>query len=137
MAEDLEKDRLGAALGFVLRRYVAQVRRWPFLAAGAFLLPAVGDVLTLYAPPLVVARLLGVFASSRQLTKTLPSGWCTATTPRERDSTTGAARRKVEANRATPTRQKRATDPWQGRTLVRPSRADQRPPLPVKEGEAG
>ena len=68
MAEDLEKDRLGAALRFVLRRYVAQVRRWPFLAAGAFLLPAVGDVLTLYAPPLVVARLLGVFASSRQLT---------------------------------------------------------------------
>ena len=37
MAEDLEKDRLGAALRFVLRRYVAQVRRWPFLAAGAFL----------------------------------------------------------------------------------------------------
>ena len=68
MAEDLEKDRLGAALRFVLRRYVAQVRRWPLLAAGAFLLPAVGDVLTLYAPPLVVARLLGVFASNRQLT---------------------------------------------------------------------
>ena len=68
MAEDLETDRLGAALRFVLRRYLAQVRRWPFLAAGAFLLPAVGDVLTLYAPPLVVARLLGAFASNGRLT---------------------------------------------------------------------
>ena len=60
MADNPEREeRLGAALRFVLRRYLAQVRRWPFLAAGALLLPAVGDVLTLYAPPLVVARLLG------------------------------------------------------------------------------
>src|SRR5687767_4811744 len=63
----LREDRLGAALRFVLRRYLAQVRRWPFMAAGALLLPAVGDVLTLYAPALVVARLLGAFASNRQL----------------------------------------------------------------------
>ena len=69
MAENPERDeRLGAALRFVLRRYLAQVRRWPFLASGALLLPAVGDVLTLYAPPLVVARLLGAFAGGRQLT---------------------------------------------------------------------
>ena len=72
MAETLEKEhdpeRLGAALRFVLRRYLAQVRRWPFMAAGALLLPAVGDVLTLYAPALVVARLLGAFASNRQMT---------------------------------------------------------------------
>jgi ATP-binding cassette subfamily B protein len=68
MAENPEReDRLGAALRFVLRRYAAQVRRWPFMAAGALLLPAVGDVLTLYAPALVVARLLGAFASNRQL----------------------------------------------------------------------
>ena len=71
MAENLEQERdperLGAALRFVLRRYLAQVRRWPFMAAGALLLPAVGDVLTLYAPALVVARLLGAFASNRQL----------------------------------------------------------------------
>src|SRR5262245_12629133 len=76
MAEHSEKeDRLGAALRFVLRRYLAQVRRWPFMAGGALLLPAVGDVLTLYAPPLVVARLLGAFARHRQLSagELLPS----------------------------------------------------------------
>src|SRR5258705_11364800 len=68
MADNPEREeRLGAALRFVLRRYLAQVRRWPFLAAGALLLPAVGDVLTLYAPPLVVARLLGAFAAGGQL----------------------------------------------------------------------
>ena len=43
----------------------AQIRRRPAMAAGALLLPAVGDVLTLYAPPLVVARLLGAFADER------------------------------------------------------------------------
>ena len=32
------------------------------IASGALLLPALGDVLTFYAPPLVVARLLGAFA---------------------------------------------------------------------------
>jgi ATP-binding cassette subfamily B protein len=72
MTEHLENERdserLGAALRLVLRRYLAQVRRWPWMAAGALLLPAVGDVLTLYAPPLVVARLLGAFADNRQLT---------------------------------------------------------------------
>jgi ATP-binding cassette subfamily B protein len=63
-----DSERLGAALRLVLRRYLAQVRRWPWMAAGALLLPAIGDVLTLYAPPLVVARLLGAFADNRQLT---------------------------------------------------------------------
>ena len=77
MAEYPERDeRLGAALRFVLRRYLAQVRRWPFLASGALLLPAVGDVLTLYAPPLVVARLLGAFAGGRQLTADQVSPTC-------------------------------------------------------------
>ena len=76
MVESPEKEeRLGAALRFVLRRYLAQVRRWPFMAGGALLLPAVGDVLTLYAPALVVARLLGAFANNRRLTagELLPS----------------------------------------------------------------
>ncbi len=63
--DDSQRDdtRLTAALRLVLRRYGAQVRRHPAVAAGALLLPAVGDVLTLYAPPLVVARLLGRFAN--------------------------------------------------------------------------
>ena len=67
LENERDSERLGAALRLVLRRYLAQVRRWPWMAAGALLLPAIGDVLTLYAPPLVVARLLGAFADNRQL----------------------------------------------------------------------
>jgi ATP-binding cassette subfamily B protein len=59
---DRDPRRLAAALRLVLRRYGAQLRRQPAIAIGALLLPAVGDVLTLYAPPLVVAKLLGGFA---------------------------------------------------------------------------
>jgi ATP-binding cassette subfamily B protein len=54
--------RLNQALRLVLRRYGAQVYRWKAYAIPALLLPAVGDVLTIYAPPLVVARLLTTFA---------------------------------------------------------------------------
>ena len=61
-----DPKRLTAALRIVLRRYGAQVRRRPAMAAGALLLPALGDVLTLYAPPLVVAKLLGRFARNEQ-----------------------------------------------------------------------
>jgi len=69
-ADDSTRDdrRLSAAVGLVLRRYWVQVRRQPYLAAGSLSLPALGDVLTLYAPPLVVARLLGRFASGEPLT---------------------------------------------------------------------
>ena len=63
---DRDPKRLTAALRIVLRRYGAQVRRRPAMAAGALLLPALGDVLTLYAPPLVVAKLLGRFARNEQ-----------------------------------------------------------------------
>jgi ATP-binding cassette subfamily B protein len=62
-----DPQRLSASLRLVLRRYGAQLRRRPALAAGALLLPAVGDVLTIYAPPLVVAKLLGRFARNEQL----------------------------------------------------------------------
>ena len=65
---DRDPRRLTAALRLVLRRYGAQVRRQPAFAIGALLLPAVGDVLTLYAPPLVVAKLLGGFARNEQFT---------------------------------------------------------------------
>ncbi len=63
-----EPRRLNAALRLVLRRYYAQVRRWKVYAVPALLLPAVGDVLTIYAPPLVVARLLARFAQREQVT---------------------------------------------------------------------
>src|SRR5688500_7880063 len=60
--------RLNEALRLVLRRYYAQVRRWKGYAVPALLLPAVGDVLTIYAPPLVVARLLARFGQREQVT---------------------------------------------------------------------
>ena len=64
---DRHPDRLGQALRLVLRRYAAQIRRRTSIAIPALLLPAVGDVLTLYAPPLVVAKLLGAFARQERL----------------------------------------------------------------------
>jgi ATP-binding cassette subfamily B protein len=56
--DERDEGRLTAALRLVIRQYAAQLRRWPVAALGALLLPAVADVLTFYAPPLVVARLL-------------------------------------------------------------------------------
>jgi ATP-binding cassette subfamily B protein len=64
---DRPPTRLASALRLVLARYWAQVRRQRWVALGATLLPAVGDILTLYAPPLVVARLLEQFASDAPL----------------------------------------------------------------------
>ena len=66
--EERDSERLSAALRLVLRRYTAQVRKHPAMAAGALLLPAVADVLTFYAPPLLIARLLGAFARNEHFT---------------------------------------------------------------------
>ncbi len=63
-----DRRRLNAALRLVLRRYLAQVRRWKAYAVPALLLPAVGDVLTIYAPPIVIARLLARFGQREQVT---------------------------------------------------------------------
>src|SRR5262245_15229652 len=65
--EQQDSGRLSRALGLVLTRYGAQIRRRPWLSAAALLLPAVGDVLTNYAPPLVVARILGAFVRDEAL----------------------------------------------------------------------
>jgi ATP-binding cassette subfamily B protein len=65
--ENRHPGRLRDALRLVLRRYAAQIRRRPALAAASLLLPAVGDILTLYAPTLVVARLLSQFARAETL----------------------------------------------------------------------
>jgi ATP-binding cassette subfamily B protein len=67
-ATQRDPQRLTAALRLVLRRYGAQLRRRPAIAIGALLLPAVGDVLTFYAPPLVIAKLLGRFARNEPVT---------------------------------------------------------------------
>jgi ATP-binding cassette subfamily B protein len=76
-SSETERDerRLTQALRLVLRRYAAQVRcRWR-AAAGALLLPAMADVLTFYAPPLVVAKQLRSIPPGDRLTVTelLPS----------------------------------------------------------------
>ena len=72
MTETLEltrdPHRLGASLAFVLRRYAAQLRRMPILAGAALLLPALGEVLSSYGPPLLIARLLGAFARNQRFT---------------------------------------------------------------------
>ncbi len=65
---DRDPGRLTAALRLVIRQYGAQLRRRPLIALGAVLLPAVADVLTFYAPPLVVARLLGGIARNEPFT---------------------------------------------------------------------
>src|SRR5688500_17755788 len=64
---DRDPRRLTAALRLVLRRYAAQIRRRPALAIPALLLPGLADALIFYAPPLVVARLLGSFARDERL----------------------------------------------------------------------
>jgi ATP-binding cassette subfamily B protein len=67
--DDSTRDsrRLAAALRLVMRRYLAQIRRHPAIAIPALVLPGVADALIFYAPPLVVARLLGAFARDEQL----------------------------------------------------------------------
>lgn len=70
LRSETERDprRLTDALRLVLRRYAVQLRRRPGIALGALLLPALGDVLTFYAPPLVIAKLLGQFARNQTFT---------------------------------------------------------------------
>jgi ATP-binding cassette subfamily B protein len=63
-----DPQRLNSALRLVVRRYGAQLRRRRAMAAGALILPALGDVLTFYAPPLVIAKLLSAFARNAPLT---------------------------------------------------------------------
>ena len=69
-ASDFTRDprRLGASLRLVLRRYSRQIRRRPALAVPALLLPGIADALIFYAPPLVVAKVLGAFARGEQPT---------------------------------------------------------------------
>lgn len=61
-------DRLNASLRFVIGRYAAQLRRVPVMAGLSLLLPALGEVLSSYGPPLLIARMLGAFARGQHLT---------------------------------------------------------------------
>ena len=71
--ENRDPQRLTAALWLVVRRYFAQVRRRPAIAVPALLLPGLGEILIFYAPPLIIAKVLGAFArdarpTARELT---------------------------------------------------------------------
>lgn len=61
-------ERLGASLRFVIGRYYAQLRRMPVMAAAALVLPAMGEVLATYGPPLLIAKMLGAFARGQRFT---------------------------------------------------------------------
>jgi len=65
--EKRNSQRFSPALTLVLKRYAVQIRRRPALALPALFLPAVGDLLVFYVPPLIVARLLRAFAGAKQL----------------------------------------------------------------------
>src|SRR5512138_3137751 len=62
-----QTPRLTAAVRLVLARYYAQARRMPLMTLGCIVLPAAADILNYYAPPLVIARLLGRFARNESL----------------------------------------------------------------------
>src|SRR5215468_3793986 len=62
--DDRDPQRLTAALWLVVRRYCSQIRRHPALAIPALLLPGIGQILIFYAPPLIIARVLGEFVSN-------------------------------------------------------------------------
>jgi ATP-binding cassette, subfamily B, bacterial len=61
--ENRDPERLSAALWIVVRRYFAQIRRHPSVSIPALVLPGIGNILIFYAPPLIIARVLGEFAS--------------------------------------------------------------------------
>src|SRR3954471_20424877 len=67
-ADRRDSRRLNDALWLVLRRYGRQITRRPAISVAALVLPGIGDVLVFYAPPLVVARLLGAVAHDNALT---------------------------------------------------------------------
>ncbi|HKQ74945.1 MAG TPA: ABC transporter ATP-binding protein [Blastocatellia bacterium] len=60
---DRDPQRLTAALRLVVRRYCSQIRRRPAIAIPAMLLPGLGQILIFYTPPLIIASVLGEFAS--------------------------------------------------------------------------
>jgi ATP-binding cassette subfamily B protein len=64
--DNRDPQRLTAALRLVVRRYCSQIRREPAIAIPALVLPGLGQILIFYAPPLIIARVLGKFASAER-----------------------------------------------------------------------
>jgi len=69
--EPRDPTRLSRALRLVLVRYGEQVRHRPWMSAAALLLPGLGDILNVYGPPLVVARILPLARDGALTTSTL------------------------------------------------------------------
>ncbi|MGE3289692.1 MAG: ABC transporter ATP-binding protein [Pseudonocardia sp.] len=65
------RSRRTGALRLAVRFYLRELRRRPLLAAGALLLPALGNIALRYVPPLVVAALVGRAATGEPLTAAL------------------------------------------------------------------
>src|SRR5262245_61732494 len=61
--DNRDPQRLTAALWLVVRRYCSQIRRHPAIAFLALVLPGFGQILNFYAPPLIIAMVLGKFAN--------------------------------------------------------------------------
>ncbi len=59
--------RVNAAFRLVLRRYGRQIHRQAKVAIPALTLPGVGEMLLVYAPPLIIVRLLRAFSENQQL----------------------------------------------------------------------
>ncbi|QQS46566.1 MAG: ABC transporter ATP-binding protein [Acidobacteriota bacterium] len=61
--ENRDPRRLTEALRLVVRRYLSQIRRRPTVSILALVLPGLGNIFVFYVPPLIIARVLGEFAS--------------------------------------------------------------------------
>src|SRR5512145_1076189 len=75
--DNRDPQRLTAALWLVVRRYCSQIRRRPAIAILALVLPGLGNILIFYAPPLIIARVLGEFAGDGRpsLRELMPYVW--------------------------------------------------------------
>jgi ATP-binding cassette, subfamily B, bacterial len=62
--DNRDPQRLTAALWLVVRRYCAQIRRRAAISIPALILPGLGNILIFYAPPLIIARVLGEFSGN-------------------------------------------------------------------------
>jgi ATP-binding cassette subfamily B protein len=65
---DPDSKRFRAAFRLAVYRYARQIRMRPFFSSAALLLPGIADILLMYAPTLVVARLLESLSGNQSLT---------------------------------------------------------------------
>lgn len=54
----------------VLRDYWSQYRKYPIQTIAAFLMPALGSILVVFVPPLIIARLVNILAAGQEFSLT-------------------------------------------------------------------